>query len=277
MAALALSGSSDACLARLMPADLLAALHSWLGEALASSNEEPVNSDLRETVSSCLAVCLRVPPQINRISASRIGPLVAALQNSKKNTKSLLVNDSAVVAAATSVRDAWTRANAEQKASGTPSPGDLPPAAGAAAGASRASAGVAPQAPVIPIKAVVAAPQPAPVSFLPPPDVVSAPSFDSWSLSDINDVQPKAKKVKSDETPSDASADRSSRHKKEKRERESSKASAAQNSKRTKTGRDSSASSQGEFIWARARRKLAEKVGWAMAREVCTWVATGSC
>ena len=196
MAALALSGSSDTNLARLMAADILTALHPYLSEALSNSVVEPINSDLRETVSAVLAVAQRLPPQINRISASRIGLLVAALQNSKKVTKSLLVTDACVVAAATSVRDAWTKANADQKASGVLALGDLLPPGGGGGAKGTANGQVVLSATHPPPRVVAQLP-PSPIAAalpLPP----AAPSFDAWSLSDIHDLQPKAKKSTSE-------------------------------------------------------------------------------
>lgn len=203
MAALALSGSSDDVLASLTSADLLVALQEWLSDALGASQTEPVDKDLRDTVSSVLSVCMRVPPQINRISASKVGHSVSALVNAKKTTKSVLVKDDAVVRAATEVREKWAKAALDQKTLGI-LPGDLVPPAKSATPVAATSAST-PVASATSSGASSVASRPMTFTPLLPPAPALVPNWDLnlGSLAASTVVPAKPEKRPRDETKSD--------------------------------------------------------------------------
>ena len=188
MAATALQASSDATLSRCMPADMLAALQVWLREAL-EQTEAHVNKDLADVVACSLDVLRRVPPQIQRILASKLGLIITALRDPKKS-KSALNKDASVVKAATELRDAWGAAQLAQKASGQ-LPGDMTRAevAAAAAGAEAAAAAVAAAAAAAKAAAAAAPPPPPP---LPPPAAAGGGGGDSSSSSSSAGAKRKA-------------------------------------------------------------------------------------
>jgi len=144
-----------------MSSDLLLVFHLWLKDALEQTTHS-VDPVLKELVLELLKILLKVPPMINRIASSKVGVLVAHLNDPSKS-QSLLNKDPGVKQCANEVKDAWTKAQQLQKTTGR-LPGDI------------ASAAIAkPSAPPV----AVAAPLPQIPTF------ATLPSFDMPSSSDM--------------------------------------------------------------------------------------------